>query len=85
MDMDSVELATKNICDGEAQQQFSSQSHLAETYELEDIITEQFHRNGRLYGSSLTALFRLSGVMSHVIVTAVSSGSAIQGFMGNTT
>jgi hypothetical protein len=45
----------------------SSQSQREETRELEYLISEPLPSNGLLYGPSLTALFRLSGVMSHLI------------------
>jgi hypothetical protein len=44
----------------------SSHSQSAETRKLEDVITKPLPNNGRHHVSSLTALFRLSGVMSHV-------------------
>jgi hypothetical protein len=67
---------TKNDCAGEGQH--------AETQELEYLISKPLSSNDRLCGSSLTALFRFSGV-SHVtcmygIVTAVSSGSYVPAF-----
>jgi hypothetical protein len=44
----------------------SSQSQCTETRELEYLITKPLPSNGHLCGTSLTALFRLSGVTSHV-------------------
>lgn len=61
----------------------------AKTRELEDPVPEQLPTNSRLFGASLTAPFRLSGVISHVryhiiclycIATAVSSGFTVYAF-----
>jgi hypothetical protein len=43
-----------------------SQTQPTETRELEDLITDPMSSNSRLRGPSLTAVFGLSGVMSHV-------------------
>jgi hypothetical protein len=58
----------------------------AEAEELEDLITELLHSSGHVCAASLTAVFQLSGVMSHVltylygIVTAISFGSTVLAF-----
>jgi hypothetical protein len=74
-----------NYCYGMPRTVVSSQSQRAETRESEDPIIEPLPSNGRLRDACLTALFRLSGVMSHVTclygtVTVVSSGSTMPAF-----
>jgi hypothetical protein len=61
----------------------SSHSQSAETRKLEDVITKPLPNNDRHHVAALTALLRLSGVMSHMLIwylEAVSSASTISGF-----
>jgi hypothetical protein len=62
----------------------SSQLQHAETWDLEDLITEALPSNGHLHGASLYALSWLSVGMPHMflygIVTAAFSGSIIPAF-----
>jgi hypothetical protein len=48
-----------------------SQSQRADTWELETLITELLYSNSHLNGSSLTALFQVSGVVSHATYTCI--------------
>jgi hypothetical protein len=66
-------LGTKNDCPGKDQQQLPDRSWSVvrvathRNPRVEDLITELLPSNGHLRGSSLMALFLLSGVMSHQI------------------
>jgi hypothetical protein len=61
-----------------------SQSQNAEIQTSEDLIIKPLPSNDCLHGASLTALFCLSDIMSHIclygIVMVVSSGSTIPVF-----
>lgn len=61
----------------------SGDSQCAETRELEHLITESLPNNTLLQDASLTALFQLSGLMSHVTLCSYSIVRAV--FSGCTT
>jgi hypothetical protein len=79
-------LGNKNDCAGEGHaavyqsvSTVAGSRRSAETRQIEELSTEPLPTNGRLLSASLTALFQLSGVVSHVCLYA-SSGSTIPPF-----
>jgi hypothetical protein len=64
--MTVLAMASSNLPETEIETLVSSRTQRAETQESGDLITESLPSNGSLHGASLTAVFRLSDLMSQV-------------------